>query len=675
MIQLFKKLNINKKFIFLGILSFLLISLKFSNPIFIQKISNINYDFYQSNFVKGKIDNITIIDIDEKSLDTIGQFPWRRDVYATIFKNLKASGAKVIAVDIFFSENDKQNPTHLLRRLQKENNNFPTLQVIDTQQIFIDSLKTSNVVLPVLGQIKEPVNINSSKPKIRIIEKGGQAKNYLYQFPYILTSLKEINEVAAGIGSISLLPSLDGVIRSIPLLVNIGGQIWPSLSLESLRLFNNEKNLLIEIDGKGIHTIKTRETFFSTDENGLLNIKFKKFNKDNYISAIDIINGIYDEKKINNKIILLGASAQGIFDFKKIANGKIVAGVEVHAHVIDNIINNDFINKGLASKVIENSLLFVSIFLLIYLPIKIKPVWSISIFISYILVINGISTLLFLVNYYADPLYNTLAGALIFTTSLYFKYLDENILAIEHEKKQLLLKKEREIAGEVQKKLFPSDKKIEKYIYANNTPAKDVSGDYYDYYENTTGEIYFTLADVSGKGIKAGILMANAASVFRSLTKMNASVSTTAQYINNQVADSSYQGMFITAVIGKINIEKSEMEFINLGHEPMMVISKDLSFEYIKSSVPPLGIMNFDNDSFFKTTTISIKDKTVFIYTDGVTEGYISPNIELTVPGLEKEIRQLNSRSPNIIAEHIKNLLTKSGSELRDDITCLGISI
>ena len=675
MIQLSKKLNINKKFIFLGILSFLLISLKFSNPIFIQKISNINYDFYQSNFVKGKIDNITIIDIDEKSIDTIGQFPWRRDVYATIFKNLKASGAKVIAVDIFFSENDKQNPTHLLRRLQKENNNFPTLQVIDTQQIFIDSLKTSNVVLPVLGQIKEPVNINSSKPKIRIIEKGGQAKNYLYQFPYILTSLKEINEVAAGIGSISLLPSLDGVIRSIPLLVNIGGQIWPSLSLESLRLFNNEKNLLIEIDGKGIHTIKTRETFFSTDENGLLNIKFKKFNKDNYISAIDIINGIYNEKKINNKIILLGASAQGIFDFKKIANGKIVAGVEVHAHVIDNIINNDFINKGLASKVIENSLLFVSIFLLIYLPIKIKPVWSISIFISYILVINGISTLLFLVNYYADPLYNTLAGALIFTTSLYFKYLDENILAIEHEKKQLLLKKEREIAGEVQKKLFPSDKKIEKYIYANNTPAKDVSGDYYDYYENTTGEIYFTLADVSGKGIKAGILMANAASVFRSLTKMNASVSTTAQYINNQVADSSYQGMFITAVIGKINIEKSEMEFINLGHEPMMVISKDLSFEYIKSSVPPLGIMNFDNDSFFKTTTISIKDKTVFIYTDGVTEGYISPNIELTVPGLEKEIRQLNSRSPNIIAEHIKNLLTKSGSELRDDITCLGISI
>ena len=95
--------------------------------------------------------------------------------------------------------------------------------------------------------------------------------------------------MAAGIGSISLLPSLDGVIRSIPLLVNIGGQIWPSLSLESLRLFNNEKNLLIEIDGKGIHTIKTRETFFLTDENGLLNIKFKKLDSNNKVSKVSIV--------------------------------------------------------------------------------------------------------------------------------------------------------------------------------------------------------------------------------------------------------------------------------------------------------------------------------------------------------------------------------------------------
>ena len=106
-------------------------------------------------------------------------------------------------------------------------------------------------------------------------------------------------------------------------------------------------------------------------------------------------------------------------------------------------------------------------------------------------------------------------------TSLYFRYLDENIIAIENDKKQSILKKEREIAGEVQKKLFPKNKKIEQYIFAKNTPAKDVSGDYYDYYQINDNEIYFILGDVTGKGIKAGILMANAAAVFRSLAKMN----------------------------------------------------------------------------------------------------------------------------------------------------------
>ena len=132
--------------------------------------------------------------------------------------------------------------------------------------------------------------------------------------------------------------------------------------------------------------------------------------------------------------------------------------------------------------------------------------------------------------------------------------------------------------------------------------------------------------------------------------------------------------MFITAVIGKINLEKKEIEYINLGHEPIMILNQDLTFNYIKSSVPPLGIMNFDDDIFFKTETISLKDKTMLIYTDGVTEGYVAPNQELTVPGLENEIKKLNTTNSKIIIDHVTSIMTNSKSELRDDITCLGIS-
>ena len=237
---------------------------------------------------------------------------------------------------------------------------------------------------------------------------------------------------------------------------------------------------------------------------------------------------------------------------------------------------------------------------------KIKPKFSIIFFIGSIVFINLISIVIYQFNFYLDSLFSSIAATVIFMTSLYFRYLDENIIAIENDKKQSILKKEREIAGEVQKKLFPNNKKIEQYIFAKNTPAKDVSGDYYDYYQINDNEIYFILGDVTGKGIKAGILMANAAAVFRSLAKMNSSVSKTALYINNQVKDSSYQSMFITAILGRLNLEKKEMEFINMGHEPMMVLDENFNFEYVKSTLPPSGLMSVKDESFFKTTTMDI---------------------------------------------------------------------
>ena len=277
-------------------------------------------------------------------------------------------------------------------------------------------------------------------------------------------------------------------------------------------------------------------------------------------------------------------------------------------------------------------------------------------------------------NYFIDVLYIILSSSVVFLVVVYFRYLNENELAIENEKKQLILKKEREIAGEVQKKLFPEAFEDSKLIYARNIPARDVSGDYYDYIRINDNEIYFTLADVSGKGIKAGILMANASSVFRSLAKLEKPLSTIARYVNNQVSDSSYQGMFITAVIGKINLKTHEVEYINHGHEPIMVFDKDYNFEYIKSSLPPLGIMKFDDDSFFQTSIKNIKDKTLLIYTDGVTEGYLKNDQELGAVGFENLIKENKFNSSKDIIDKVCEVLDNR-VKLRDDITCIGINI
>ena len=656
---------------YLGILLlFFLVLIKIQDGNFVMKIENISYDIYQSLFIKkSNFDEVVIVDIDEKSIGEIGQFPWRRDVFANLIERLNQYGVSVIAFDIFFSEKDRQNPKNILEEFNIENNN-----VLDSDQKLLEIIQKSNVVLPVLGDISMYNKDNSSKPKTNIILRGVDASNYIYSFKNKITSLDKLNNAAKGIGTISYLDSPDAVLRSVPIFLKIGNDTWPALSLETLRVLHGHKSILINSDETGINLIKTRKYQIKPDSNAIVHINYKEFNKENYIPAVDILDLKINASKLKDKIAIIGSSAQGIFDFVKIPNGDVIPGVETHAHLIENIVNNDFIIKNLYTTIAENLLLIISLILVLIIPNKILPKFSIVFFVGLVSVLLASSITAYQFNYFVDIFYIILCSSILFLTTLYFRYLKENETALENEKKQIVLKKEREIAGEVQKKLFPDEFSNKDLIYAKNVPAKDVSGDYYDYISINKNEIYFTLADVSGKGVKAGILMANAAAVFRSMAKLEKPVSTIARFINNQVADASYQGMFITAVIGKLNIDEKSIEYINLGHEPIMTFDRNYKFDYFKSTLPPLGVMSMDDDAFFQTSVIDIKDKNLMIYTDGVTEGYLEDGSELEVKGLENELKNNKLFKSTEIIDHIKSLLTKSNKPLRDDITCMIVS-
>ena len=652
------------------VLLILLVFFKIQDSNFVMKVENIAYDAYQSLFIKkDNYDGVVIVDIDEKSIGEIGQFPWRRDVFAKLINRLDQYGSSVIAFDIFFSEEDKQNPKKILEEFNIEND-----KVIDSDQQLLESINSSKVVLAILGDVSAYNKDNNSKPKTNIISRGDSAANHVYSFKNKIGSLEKFNNAAAGIGTISYLDSPDAVLRSIPLFLKIDNDIWPALSLETLRVLHDHKSILINSDETGINLIKTRKYEIKSDPNAIVHINYKEFKKENYIPAVDVLNMSVNANKLRDKIVIIGSSAQGLFDFVKIPNGDVIPGVQTHAHLIENIVNDDFIIKNVHTTIIENILLIISLVLVLIIPSKIPPKYSIFFFSGLVLILISSSMIVYQFNYFVDVLYIILSSSLLFLTTLYFRYLRENEIAIENEKKQIVLKQEREIAGEVQKKLFPKEFTNKDLIFAKNVPAKDVSGDYYDYISMNDNEVYFTLADVSGKGVKAGILMANAAAVFRSMAKLEKSVSTIAKFINNQVAENSYQGMFITAVIGKLNIAEKEVEYINLGHEPIMIFNKDYNFEYLKSTLPPLGIMKMEDENFFQTSKINIKDKNLMIYTDGVTEGYLENNQELQVKGLEQELKKNNFIKNEDIINHISSILTKRELPLRDDVTCLIVS-
>jgi adenylate cyclase len=262
-----------------------------------------------------------------------------------------------------------------------------------------------------------------------------------------------------------------------------------------------------------------------------------------------------------------------------------------------------------------------------------------------------------------------------FLTGLYFRFIEENKIALENLKKEAKLLKERELAGDVQKSLFPDISKYENFIYARNIPARDVSGDYFDVISVGKDEYYFTLADVSGKGVKAGMYMAKASSTFRTLSNLSYPLEKVVYLVNNEIVEAKFKGMFVTAVFGKINVKTGDVTFINAGHESIMVVDSDKNFEFIKSELPPIGIIKYFAESMVKSKTMNLNDKTFVIYTDGVTEGYLKNGQELGAEGVERIVKNLNDVTPKNIVDSIAAELNWGSDKLRDDITCLALNI
>ena len=662
--------------IFLLIL-LLLITLKIINPPFIKSVSYLSFDLYQKIFAEKKDSEVVIIDIDEKSLGKFGQFPWNRNVFAKILDQLNTSNPKAIGFDIFFTEKDKQSPEEIIKSYNLIPSDVADLQKLKgPDDVFSEKLKESKTVIAVLGSNVPSHSNYDRKAKARFLSKGGDPKQFTYSYPFSIGSLEKLEKNVTGLGSISFLDQLDGIIRSLPLIVQFNKKIYPTMGLEMVRVGSKQKNIYVELNEVGIKRISARPYKVDSDPNGIIWIKYKRSNKNQYISAGDVYDGKFQSDFFQDKYVLIGASAQGLFDLVKTPLGVTIPGVEVHANVIENILDQSYLIRNPNTYIFE--LLFSIIVALItfILSQKIKPKYSLSIFFGNILaiIIIGFSIYKFR-SELVDMSYPIFIVTLTFLTGLYFRFIEENKIALANLQKEAKLLKERELAAGVQKSLFPDISKFENFIFAKNVPARDVSGDYFDVVRATPEEYFFTLADVSGKGVKAGMYMAKASSIFRTLTNLKFPLEKVVFGVNNELVEAKFKGMFVTAVFGKLNIKTGELVFINAGHESILTFDQNKNYEYIKSDMPPIGIVKYFTESMVKSNTINLKDKTFVVYTDGVTEGYLKNGEELGADGVQKIIDGMSEVTPKTIVESIEKELNWGAEKLRDDITCMAINI
>lgn len=231
------------------------------------------------------------------------------------------------------------------------------------------------------------------------------------------------------------------------------------------------------------------------------------------------------------------------------------------------------------------------------------------------------------------------------------------------------INRELNLAREIQQSLLPDSRGDHFPVNGINISAKILSGDFYDFFELDNGDIYFNLGDVSGKGVNASLLMAKTISLFRCLGKRIHEPGQLMYEINNELCETSIHGMFVTMVAGLYCPEKDEIHLVNAGNPPALLFLESGLCQEFEATAPPLGVMP---DTIYSNYTINLNNGSLYIYSDGVTEGYVNENSMLELGGLFKLIANMDKGLAS--EERLKMIIdtfTRTDQPLRDDVTLL----
>ncbi len=160
--------------------------------------------------------------------------------------------------------------------------------------------------------------------------------------------------------------------------------------------------------------------------------------------------------------------------------------------------------------------------------------------------------------------------------------------------------------------------------------------------------------------------MAKTSSLFRCLGKQTPDPALLLEQINEELCETSVRGMFVTMVAGLFDPVTARLQLVNAGHMPALILRGDGAVESIEAQAPPLGIVAGGR---YEALEVDLAGAALCLYSDGVTEGYISENKELGLEGLVRLLRGLAHEAPPRILEFIISYLTNSSARLRDDLT------
>jgi adenylate cyclase len=419
-------------------------------PAFFKTVENKLYDLHFTlRGVRPAGEQVTIVAVDDASLEALGRWPWPRSVLARIVRTLTDAGARVIAVDILLSEPEVSSERQVVTRLDERlraagvspsspagaalRAELDQLERSGSDRQLADALRQSGrTVLPMVfdlegGVPKTAPEATGAPLKSALTRFRGYADRGLYPPPqgqHVTPPIPAFADAAQALGHVTMIPDRDGTTRWEALIFEYRGAYYPSLGVQAVRLFLGVEPAALQLQFGRALSIGSVEV--PADPRSRMLIDWVgppgTFLT---VSAKDLLAGTVPAASLKDRIVLVGTTAAGTYDLRVTPMSPVFPGVEKHATVAANILTGRFLQRPDWVELVEASGIVAWPLLLSWLLPRFRPVTSLGVVVGLWIGLYAVIHAAFLRGLWLPLVYPTIAMALAFVGITLYRVMTE----------------------------------------------------------------------------------------------------------------------------------------------------------------------------------------------------------------------------------------------------------
>lgn len=628
-----------------------------------------------------------IVAIDEESLQAYGAWPWPRSLMAQLAERIANLAPAAVGVDILFVDPDPFAPARLAAAIPglgaTARHQLDALPDGDARLAAV--LASGPFVIARAGVDSGAIAPGGRRASFRL--RGGDPLSTLPRFPGLLGGVPAIVAAAPGQGLVNAGLD-DGIVRRLPLAYNIGGEAMPTLSLAMLHQAGGQPVLNVVANDRGIESIGLGDLRLPVALDGQAWIRFARHDPARFVSAKAVLDGRVAPEAVGGKLVLVGFAALGLMDVVMTPLGERLPGVEVHAQLLENIFDGTLLRRPAAMRVVEFGLAAAAgLLLVLAVPVlRGGRAWLLW------LLLVGAALLASWSAFHAGVLVDA-ATMIALLSATFAGVLGMTLAETEAQRRRLdaALAREREAAirleGEfaaaqrVQLGILPLPGGLRQdpryQLAASMVAAKQVGGDLYDFFLLDAHRLCFLIGDVSGKGLAASLFMALSKTLCKSVALRGAgSPSEVLVAANTEIARDNPELLFITAVVGILDLDTGELQWARAGHDaPYLLPATGAPIARLtEDGGPPLCVV--DDYPFADARTRLLPGDTLVLLTDGILEAQNSAGRFYGRDELDERFETLRTAANTqaIVDGLMADVVAHTGdADLADDATILVI--